>query len=1297
MRNILLFSLSFIFIISASLNAQTYVSGQVSGTWTKANSPYIVTDDITVSYWRSLIIESGVKVLFRSGKEFNIYGEIQALGSESDSVIFSHNHPDSTWGGFYISGSRSGSLFKYCCIEYSNSDWTGRLYGSAILCSESNIEFSNCTFKYNESRTGGIPHRGVVAFYMSDLIKLNSCKFTNNNCNGTSIFIFGSSTVYIFNSKISDKFTEGNSVIVAWSDNSPNKLFIYNSAIVDNWGGIYVSPGNICTVSNCVIYNTESAFVARENSTINIQNSVFSNSGNIDIQTEDYAIEYSNLPVSFAGNGNINSDPSFVNPDNGNFQLQSNSPCIDAGNPWSFYNDRDGSRNDMGIHGGSGILASPQIIDYGMTGKGQEKRANFSIFNTNNDSLIITSISFTDSENFSTNISLPDTILPNTSSDIPLVFNPSITGTISERAIVEYSNNSKSDTASVFLNGFAGYWSGEVSGMWTQDNSPYILGGDVFIPTGATLKINPGVVVQVDTNFAGSSAKIIVEGSLEAIGTETDSIVFTMLPGQEISGGWHGLDLILVESSKLSNAMTEKPVSSSNKSSAERKIPNFDGIDISEDFDIDGLADGNAHLYFCRVEYAKTGITAKHDNIIIKNSTIQNNSEHGVWWYGNERSASGELINCTIQNNGGRGIYCRAVCEERYGFASPVIDGNVIQSNGEGGIYAYALGWGPWSWSGSTDRAYASPETINNYIIENSGSGIECYAIGEWTDGVPFDHWSYAYASPVLSGNIITNNESGLQTSSPGFDHGRRISFSEIIMDQCTFSGNQNFQITSDDSAVVSIGNSIFWNSPGNAFEQDNGGEILITYSDSDVPFSGDGNINMDPAFVDAAAGDFNLTYLSPCIDAGNPDSTKDADSTRVDMGALYYHQSIAGFQLTAPETGETVHNATPLLKWEYPVTAGEESLTFDLYLNTRNSFADSNTILYDGISATNFVVTDSLQDYKTYFWQVIAKNPWGLEKACSQPFNFTVNTDTLPPYFTDELPHHSFNEDDSSIALISEWYDVVEDSRCPDSTLFFQIKSGVYISAQIENDSCFFKSDSLNWFGVDTLWLSVTDKSQLSDSAKLVVHVNPINDSPIITGLPDSLVFRSDSTKTLNLWQHTTDVETADSLLEFGFSVIYDNPNTNDSLQWNYSNKNGDLTLSSSSIYYIGKMDLCISVLDDSSSAARDTLAIRIKTRTEIAENLENNIPNRFELHQNYPNPFNPQTTISFAIPNDSEVIIEIYNVRGERVSTIFQGKKSAGVHSMIWKADHFSSGTYFIKMKAGDFVDLKKCVLLK
>ncbi len=97
-----------------------------------------------------------------------------------------------------------------------------------------------------------------------------------------------------------------------------------------------------------------------------------------------------------------------------------------------------------------------------------------------------------------------------------------------------------------------------------------------------------------------------------------------------------------------------------------------------------------------------------------------------------------------------------------------------------------------------------------------------------------------------------------------------------------------------------------------------------------------------------------------------------------------------------------------------------------------------------------------------------------------------------------------------------------------------------------------------------------------------------------------------------------------------------------------------------------------------------------------------DNNLPNEFSLEQNYPNPFNPSTSIEFALPQTVDVSLKIYNIRGQLVKTLVDGSKSAGRYSLTWDGtDNFgsrvASGTYIYSIKAGEFVNNKKMVLLK
>ncbi len=97
------------------------------------------------------------------------------------------------------------------------------------------------------------------------------------------------------------------------------------------------------------------------------------------------------------------------------------------------------------------------------------------------------------------------------------------------------------------------------------------------------------------------------------------------------------------------------------------------------------------------------------------------------------------------------------------------------------------------------------------------------------------------------------------------------------------------------------------------------------------------------------------------------------------------------------------------------------------------------------------------------------------------------------------------------------------------------------------------------------------------------------------------------------------------------------------------------------------------------------------------VEKNFNNTTPREFKLSQNYPNPFNPTTVISFTLKNASHVKLDVYNVIGEKVAELINSNLSTGVHSVNFNAADLTSGIYFYKISAGDFVAIKKMMLLK
>jgi hypothetical protein len=108
------------------------------------------------------------------------------------------------------------------------------------------------------------------------------------------------------------------------------------------------------------------------------------------------------------------------------------------------------------------------------------------------------------------------------------------------------------------------------------------------------------------------------------------------------------------------------------------------------------------------------------------------------------------------------------------------------------------------------------------------------------------------------------------------------------------------------------------------------------------------------------------------------------------------------------------------------------------------------------------------------------------------------------------------------------------------------------------------------------------------------------------------------------------------------------------------------------------------------------------ILNASSVAYEIRDVLPITYSLSQNYPNPFNPTTIIDFALPKTMNVKLEIFNILGRKVTTLIDGQLEAGYHSVTWNGvdEHgylVATGIYFYRIKAGDFTDTKRMLLLK
>jgi len=166
----------------------------------------------------------------------------------------------------------------------------------------------------------------------------------------------------------------------------------------------------------------------------------------------------------------------------------------------------------------------------------------------------------------------------------------------------------------------------------------------------------------------------------------------------------------------------------------------------------------------------------------------------------------------------------------------------------------------------------------------------------------------------------------------------------------------------------------------------------------------------------------------------------------------------------------------------------------------------------------------------------------------------------------------------------------------------------------------------------------------------------------------------------------------TASELNNLGFEVERKIINNNKEGEWvRIGFKEGNGTTTEPKEY---------SYVDDISSITASSLAYRLKQidfdgSYEYSDEVfvETLAPADFVLEQNYPNPFNPNTTITFGVPVKARVILKVFNSLGEEVAQLVNEEKPAGSYN----ATILSSGIYFYRLQAGDFIETKKMVLMK
>ena len=263
-------------------------------------------------------------------------------------------------GGGGICCLHASPNIMYCMIMSNTSEWDA----GGIFCEFSSASIDSCIISGNTATSDG---GGIYCRYYSFATVTNCLISENTAGSGGGLGSHYNSSTTVANCTITGNTATGNrgggGIYINWA--SPT---IRNCAILRNnsfgyftqGGGICCDHGSFPTITNCTIAENwsedEGGGIHCDESYPTVTNCIV-----WDNSPDEIGIDYSGKPIvtysdvkgSWAGEGNMDSDPLFVDPEGDDFTLQEDSPCVDAGDPYSRF-DNDASTNDVGAFGGTG-------------------------------------------------------------------------------------------------------------------------------------------------------------------------------------------------------------------------------------------------------------------------------------------------------------------------------------------------------------------------------------------------------------------------------------------------------------------------------------------------------------------------------------------------------------------------------------------------------------------------------------------------------------------------------------------------------------------------------------------------------------------------------------------------------------------------------------------------------------------------------------------------------------------------------------------------------------------------------
>jgi len=864
---------------------------------------------------------------------------------------------------------------------------------------------------------------------------------------------------------------------------------------------------------------------------------------------------------------------------------------------------------------------------------------------------------------------------------------------------------------------------GPVSGTWTLNNSPFLIQGNIEIPDDSTLIIDPGVTIEFQGHYG-----LNVQGVLLADGTETETILFTVTDTTGFNdinstlGGWNGINIVdpdtTNDSTKISYCKFEYakavgPVWHINSGGA-LKILNFDKVHIANSLfqfnsaggDTNHVPSGGAiHLAWSDIKItnntfknnrALTGgaIQFPESNPIFSKNVFKSNYAKNVSGAidAGPKSApifSGDsLINNSSSYNGGGITFWDSTIAT---LENVVIENNFSRDGG--GIYSTSaqislsncsVNNNGADWNGGGIHSFRSKLNFQRCTFRNDTAKTFGGGAGFYECEVSIDDCNFTDNSAGILGGGFHSDFSNISLSNTDFlrdtsESGGAIFvwFNELTVDNCTFNNNSakvNSGGIHAESGTIEINNSSFSNN-----QSVWGGGIGLYNINSKISNSvltqnrseHGGGINAGMSHLDFINVSFteNESLWGGGISMGNCDVTIDScqfigNNAETSEGAIEY--SIDTLIFNEPYNFRLLKST---IENNYAFARGAITIQ-------QRKLEDSNVMveidkcnfINNTSDRVNILISGYIKDFK-FSNSIISGNSSELRTSgCNFSNNVSGNIENCL---------FSYNKTAGGSSAVSVG---VNSNISFINCTFSKNRGDIGAAFTMRNSGNIMLLNSIVW-----------ENEPYNFALSAVTDSTPCNlllySSDIEYGIDSILV--NDSV----------------SVVHWGTGNIVEDPMFIDSLNnFHLQNISACIGAGVKSIYLAKDWVFAPDVdlegnprpFPEDSNPDLGAFENLYGTPTDIVVK-ENIIPIAFELKQNYPNPFNPSTIIKYSIPKQGNVTLKIFDVLGGEVATLVNKQQRQGNYEVEFDGAGLTSGIYFYRLRAGEYIQLKKMLLIK